>query len=976
MNKLARQCQSTAVSFFLFFAFVAVSTGLLVPSVAQAEIRIDVDDRVEVQFEKLKRAGKEHIHRGLVRVTNVSPAAILAPLRLVITDLKDPKHQLHNADGFTADGDPYIEIALDGDQLAVGTTSVATEIQFSKLKSEKSGKSKKSKKSGKSKKSKKSVKSEKIAWQGHPLSVKFLYAVTAGGELATTPPTSLPVALQPGMGPMDVLFRVNLQSSGVSLTPVVFLRNLTLGVPDVEMFDDGNGADIAAGDGIYIVTQSVNTNTLMGGDCLTYVSTTTSDQGFEIVSESYDLCATDFPVVVARSNTDSDNQVDVGDGTAVGDEVLITADDVSEEELQALAKAVGAEVVGTLLPLGLYQLKFPQTLSEAELNQILEELENTGGIEASLNLIGAFNSDLVDDNFSAQHGLKLISSDDLGATIPKRVWDVSGADGSGITVTIIDSGVQDGHPDLDSTRITAEISSGDNTDVLGHGTQMAGIIGAITNNATPVGSVGAVAPQVRIESIKITDSAPTKLDMIAGLNIAAGPLSSGDVVLAAFSIKGILTADGMCTSINTIISNGGVVVGSAGNDDDNSTTGIFPAKCNDPFFQDFLAAAGDVIATANLPHYIVVGASACNSGTCTSDSREMNSNHGAAVDISAPGVNVPTTTIGSGFTTTTGTSPAAAFTAGAAAVLRGCGVAANEVFNTLDLGATTAVTELPNRINLYNSLASLNTDPSAVNLSGARTIDENVDTSGGSLIGDLSTIDSTSCDTHIYSVGGADAANFSISDNELRLDDGILDFETKSSYAVTVSSTDFYGQATNQDFVIDVNDLTEGSAFTIDFDTRQNGTPFSGSGNSITANEYDGVTIQGNDPSPGLTSVDPVDSVANPSTDISGYHVRVGAFSSTPATQLDLNFTTVVTSLSFDFGSPTGGISVEAFDASSISLGVFPFVGTGIIVNQAGFDIQTGSAALSGIGNIATVEIRPNLANEGLFFDNLNFTTP
>ena len=163
MNHHTRLFQSIAVQFVLLFAFVAMSTGLLLPSVAQAEITIDVDARVEVQFEKLKRLPREHVHRGLVRVTNTSTAAILAPLRLVITDLKNPQYQLHNADGFTADGDPYIEIALAGDQLAVGATSVATKIEFSKLKSQKAKKSKKSGKSKKSAKSRKADKSKKSA---------------------------------------------------------------------------------------------------------------------------------------------------------------------------------------------------------------------------------------------------------------------------------------------------------------------------------------------------------------------------------------------------------------------------------------------------------------------------------------------------------------------------------------------------------------------------------------------------------------------------------------------------------------------------------------------------------------------------------------------------------------------------------------------------------------------------------------------
>ena len=322
----------------------------------------------------------------------------------------------------------------------------------------------------------------------------------------------------------------------------------------------------------------------------------------------------------------------------------------------------------------------------------------------------------------------------------------------------------------------------------------------------------------------------------------------------------------------------------------------------------------------------------------------------------------------------------------AAANLAGCGVGLDSIEAALSSDTlSSSLVQVPYpapaigntpRIDMVTALETVNAAPTGINLS-ASSIDELTDTSLGVTIGTLSTVDANTCDTHSYSITGGDVLNFSISGNELRLSDGILDFETKSSYAVTVTSTDYFGQTTNQPFVINVNDLIEGSAFAIDFDTRQDGTPYTGLGGSFTANEYDGVTIQGNDPLPGFTGVNQVDSVANPSTDISGYHVRVGAFSSTPATQLDLSFTPAATSLSFDFGSPSGEISVEVFDASSISLGEFIFVGTGTFTTQAGFaSINTGSAALSGIGNITTVIIRPDSANEGLFFDNLNFVTP
>ncbi|MGB7325531.1 MAG: cadherin domain-containing protein, partial [Rubripirellula sp.] len=90
------------------------------------------------------------------------------------------------------------------------------------------------------------------------------------------------------------------------------------------------------------------------------------------------------------------------------------------------------------------------------------------------------------------------------------------------------------------------------------------------------------------------------------------------------------------------------------------------------------------------------------------------------------------------------------------------------------------------------------------------SIDENTDTSGGVSVGTLTTTDVDSGETFTYSiVGGADQAVFAISGDQLLLDDGVLDFETQSSYEVTVRSTDSGGLFFEETLTVDVNDLNE-----------------------------------------------------------------------------------------------------------------------------------------------------------------------
>ena len=82
----------------------------------------------------------------------------------------------------------------------------------------------------------------------------------------------------------------------------------------------------------------------------------------------------------------------------------------------------------------------------------------------------------------------------------------------------------------------------------------------------------------------------------------------------------------------------------------------------------------------------------------------------------------------------------------------------------------------------------------------------------------LTTTDQDAGDTTAYTInGGADNALFTIGgagNDELILTDGILDFETQSSYEVTVRITDSGSLTHDQTFTISVNDLNEAPVIT------------------------------------------------------------------------------------------------------------------------------------------------------------------
>ncbi len=135
---------------------------------------------------------------------------------------------------------------------------------------------------------------------------------------------------------------------------------------------------------------------------------------------------------------------------------------------------------------------------------------------------------------------------------------------------------------------------------------------------------------------------------------------------------------------------------------------------------------------------------------------------------------------------------------------------------------------------LLITLVDVNEAPLAISPLSNDNIDEQIDTTSGYSLGTLSSTDPDSGDTASYAIfGGLDAAKFSISvgTNELFLNDGLLDFETQSSYEVIVQVTDSGGLTRNQTFIITVNDLNEA--------------PLANAGGAYSINEGDSVTLDG-----------------------------------------------------------------------------------------------------------------------------------
>jgi subtilisin family serine protease len=208
--------------------------------------------------------------------------------------------------------------------------------------------------------------------------------------------------------------------------------------------------------------------------------------------------------------------------------------------------------------------------------------------------------------------------------------------GSGIKVAVIDTGIDLAHPDLKGhikgsyNAISPRKSA---TDDNGHGTHVAGIIGAINNTFGVVG----VAPNVNLYAVKVLDRNGSGYlsNIIKGMDWAIA--NHMNVINMSF---GSATGNqSFADAVKRVHDAGIVQVAAAGN------------------------SGGAVIFPAAYPEVIAVSA------TDNTDAPAYFTSHGPEVDIAAPGVNIFSTYKGGTYATLSGTSMASPHVAGTAALV-------------------------------------------------------------------------------------------------------------------------------------------------------------------------------------------------------------------------------------------------------------------------------------------------------------------
>ncbi|WP_157963596.1 type VII secretion-associated serine protease mycosin [Actinocorallia populi] len=239
-----------------------------------------------------------------------------------------------------------------------------------------------------------------------------------------------------------------------------------------------------------------------------------------------------------------------------------------------------------------------------------------------------------------------------------KTWKYSR--GAGVTVAVLDTGVDPTHPDLKGKVITGPDYTGRSTPPDSrywalHGTAMAGIIAGRGHGANRGDGVMGVAPGARILSLKVTwenkDPARNKKQflemnkdaMAKGIRHA---VDNGAKVINMSLGGGKADYTGSETeqeAIDYAASKGVVVIASMGNDGADENRRNFPAA------YDNVIAVGAV--DKSFKHW-------------------KSSNHNPWISVAAPGVGIVTTQPDNAYATDDGTSASAAIVTGVAALIR------------------------------------------------------------------------------------------------------------------------------------------------------------------------------------------------------------------------------------------------------------------------------------------------------------------
>jgi thermitase len=286
--------------------------------------------------------------------------------------------------------------------------------------------------------------------------------------------------------------------------------------------------------------------------------------------------------------------------------------------------------------IGVQVLRFPAT---ADHRALLARLQaDPAVVYAEPNAIATTDATPNDPGYPNQWGLAQIQA--------PQSWDIQSGS-VGVVIAIVDTGIDSQHPELSSKSVqgwnfdasSPSYNTAATADDNGHGTHVAGIAAAATNNSL---GVAGTCPNCLLMPVKVLGANSNgTYDAVASGIIYAADRGARIINL---SLSGPIFSQALQDAVNYAASRGALLIAAAGNNSTNAA--MYPAA---------------------LPNVMAVAA------TNSDDLRAGFSNFNSYISVAAPGVGIYSTswspTNGSTYISMNGTSMSTPFVAGLAGLL-------------------------------------------------------------------------------------------------------------------------------------------------------------------------------------------------------------------------------------------------------------------------------------------------------------------